>query len=255
MGAVRRRHRPPTGAAVMDAVVVAEGNSKLPPPLSAAAEIRATLISRLSDLDRGARATPEEAEEIERLAERLEEEAAKEGRWRPALPRDLQDLDGRWRLVYTSAFAGRGGIGGRKRGISLDTPLLQVGEIHQVYHTRDNRVDTSVTIRPPTWLRNTGLLDWLPVIEGDADTTITLTQHFEIARFDTLRYTWVDGTIRSRAIALFGALRFPLALLGMGTDAFTESPLADTHTLRYCDGDLRFGVGARDGELRVYVHT
>lgn len=251
---------------VQDAVVISEavnstGRAARPPSLSAAAELRAALLAKLAALDRGARATAEDAVEVKRLADELAQEALREGQWVPRFPETLSELEGRWKLLYTSAFtpvaAGAGGVGGSLGGLRpgppLDSPLLQVGDIYQRYRTADARVDTVVTLRPPEWLRETGLLDRLPWTQGNVDTEITLTQQFDIANATTLRFAFTDGQVANRFTEILAPLKFPMATLGLAPDTTRDGPFTDTLVTTYCDGQVRIGLGGRFGELRIFL--
>lgn len=250
---------------VVDAVVLSGDNGTspsestgLPPPLSAAAEMRAALIQLTSGLDRGSRATQEEAQQVKQLAADLADEAAKAGRWRLSFPDDLGELEGRWRLLYSSAFVGRNvgnvpSLGGLRPGPPLDSPVLEVGDIFQKYRTAESRADTIVQLRPPRWLRETGVLEQLPFVGSEPDTVLTLTQQYDVAAPDTLRFAFVDGQVASKVIEQLKPLNFPLAPLGLPVDTTRDGPFTDTLTTTYSDGTLRIGVGGRFGELRVFM--
>lgn len=258
----QRRHRASLlarPAEVLDAEIIAErpsqpeGKLGLPPPLSRAAELRAALLKRIAALDRGSGATEEDSKDVQRLAEELAEEASNSNRWRPTFPQDLGELEGRWTLQYTSAFAKSQGLGGLRPGPSLDSPLLQVGEIYQRYRTNESRADTIINLRPPSWLQETGMLDSIPVLDGETDTELTLTQQFDVAGNQTLRFAFVDGQVANKIVSILGTLRFPLAPLGLTSDTTRDTPFTDTLTTTYCDGQLRIGIGGRFGELRVFL--
>ncbi|CAK0844554.1 unnamed protein product, partial [Prorocentrum cordatum] len=136
--------------------------------------------------------------------------------------------------------------------LSMDSPIVEVGDIYQVFRTREQTADTEVTLRAPRWLRDTGLLGALPFSSGSPDTVLTLRQNFRVAAEGVLRFAFRDGQVESRLFDQLGALHLPLAPLGLAADAAEDGPLTDTLATTYCDGDLRLGVGGRFGEFRVF---
>jgi len=258
------------GYEVVDAVVMELNSTKdgdnttgPPPPLSEAAEYRAALLQLVGGLDRGSKATQADAEEVQRLATGLADEAEKAGRWKPTFPEDLPDLEGRWRLLYSSAFAGRslGGVkspstpslGGLRPGPPLTSPLLEVGDIFQQYRTSESLADTIVQLRPPRWLSDTGFLDQIPLLQDDSSTVLTLTQGYSVAAPDALRFAFVDGAATNKVLeVLKQPLRFWFAPPGMPVDTTQDNPFTDTLITTYCDGSVRIGVGGRFGELRIF---
>jgi len=236
----------------------AEPSPSMPPPLSGrAAELRAELLSLVASLDRGSAATAEDAAKVRKLVGGLVAEAAKEPRWRLNFPEDLDRLEGSWRLLYSSGFAeGRSSLGGLRAGPPLDSPVLEVGNIYQRYRISESRADTVVELRPPKWLRDTGLLDNVPFLrDSDPDTVLTLTQQFDVASRDSLRFAFVDGQVVNKVIQQLQTLRFPLAPLGISVDTSRDGPFTDTLITTYCDGRMRIGLGGRFGELRIFLRT
>lgn len=228
--------------------------------------MRAALLALLDGRNRGAQATAEEADEVRRLADGLAEEAKKEGRWRLRFPDDLPVLDGRWRLLYSSAFAPLSGtrnifgfrvptLGGLRPGPPLESPALEVGNIYQRYRTNVSRADTIVQLRPPRWFRDMGFLEKLPFATGNPDTVLTLTQGYDVASEDTLRFAFVDGEIDTRVLEVLRPFRFPMTipLPGLQPDTSRDGLFTDTLITTYCDGELRIGVGGRFGEIRVFL--
>jgi len=267
---LQRRATGPAGAAAPSEVVDAEvlegeggagagDDAGPPPPLSTAAELRAALLARVNGLDRGRLASQEDVDEVARLARELERAAEEADRWRLRFPEDLDKLEGRWRLLYTSAFAGglgRGGsLGGLRPGPPMESPVAEVGDIFQRYRTNASCADTTVQLRPPRWLRDTGVLEQLPFVGSNPDTVITLTQKFDVASNDTLRFAFSEGQVESGALEQLRPLQFPMTLLGIPPDVSRDSPVTDTLATTYCDGELRIGIGGRFGELRLFLRV
>eukprot|EP00929_Paragymnodinium_shiwhaense_P100759 TRINITY_DN63326_c0_g1_i1.p1 TRINITY_DN63326_c0_g1~~TRINITY_DN63326_c0_g1_i1.p1 ORF type:complete len:348 (+),score=31.88 TRINITY_DN63326_c0_g1_i1:41-1045(+) len=230
------------------------GSDGLPMRGSPPYKAKMALLRRITELERGSKASALDDKKVRALGEKLLTAAQEHAEWRLSFPADLPSLAGRWKLLYTSGFAGRedAGLGGLRGGPSLNSPALEVGDIFQVYRIADSRADTEVTLRPPTWLRDTGLLSQLPFTSGNPDSEITLTQQFDVASEDTLRFAFTDGKVANKLFEQLAALRFPMAPLGFPADTSQDGPFTDTLRTTYCDGDLRIGIGGRFGEFRVF---
>jgi len=234
------------------------GEDGLPAIGTAPYKARMALLRRIADLDRGARATPLDEKKVRKLAEKLAGFAQEQEEWRLSFPDQLHSLEGRWQLLYTSGFvrsrASSSSIRGRPGQPPLDSPVLQVGDIFQVYRMGDSEADTEVTLQPPKWLRETGLLAKLPFSSDDPSTVLTLTQRYEVAApaTDTLRFAFASGQVASRLFDQLRPLSFPLTLFGLPADTSSDSVATDTLITTYCDGDIRLGIGGRFGELRVF---
>lgn len=249
--------RPKDFVATAEAEVV--GPDGLPAPGTPPYKARNALLRRVAALERGALATPLDDKKVRSLGEKLRLAASEPGRecWRASFAdaAGLDRLEGRWRLIYTSGFVregGRASLGGLRAGPRLDSPLLEVGDIYQVYRTNASSADTEVTLRPPKWLRNTGILEGLPFSSGDPNTVLTPSQQFGVAAHDTLRFAFSDGQVANRFFEQLKPLRFPMTPYGFSSDTSSDTPFTDTLTTTYCDGDLRLGVGGRFGEFRVF---
>lgn len=250
-------------AAVQDAVVVSENRSGIqsvgavgvdgvPLPGSKAFTLREALLQRLETLDRGAAASEEDDAEVRDLADKLRYCALDEERLSLQFPSQVPRLEGRWRLLYTSGFVGRApSLGGLRAGPPLDSPLISVGDIFQVYRTEDLQADTEVRLLPPAWIRDTGFLANIPFSSGRPETSITLTQQFDVASENSLRFAFVDGKVASLLFDQLAPLKFPMSLFG-APDTSRDGPFTDTLITTYCDGDIRIGLGGRFGELRVF---
>jgi len=254
------RAKPGTKASeVLDAEVVNERKTVdipfsqgIPPPA------QGSLLRALSWADRGANTTDESRAEVEGYVSDLEAAAELDPSFRLEFPADLEKLEGRWRLLYTSAFAVpelTPRSTGRLETVlpSTDNPFLEVGDILQEYRINDTRADTVLELRPPKWLRGSGLLEKIPFLSADSGTStrLTLSQSFSVDGNSTLRFAFADGQVASELLEQLGTLKFPLAPLGM-SEASSSSPFTDTLTTTYCDGEVRIGRGGRFGELRIF---
>lgn len=255
----------PAAGSVMDAVVVSESRESepadaqlvalgLPLPGTPPYKWKTALLRRVAGLERGAAATELDDTKVRSLAEKLRLAALEEPRWSLQFPRDLPKLEGRWKLLYTSGFVGNGSpsLGGLRSGPPLESPLLTVGDIFQVYRTTESRADTVVMLQPPSWLRDTGIISALPFSSGRPDTTVTLSQQFDVASDDSLRFAFADGQVANELFEFLAPLKFPMTLFGAAPDTSRDGLFTDTLTTLYSDGDIRIGLGGRFGEIRVF---
>jgi len=207
----------------------ARGPPRAPSPAGAA------LLARVAPLDRGLAAGPADAAAVDAAAARLEGEGPA-----PALGGGgMAALAGRWQLVYSSAFADSGSLGGLRPGPPAALSPVKLGQVFQDIWERDTtgwRCDNEVTLAA-------GLLPALAA-------TVTL-EHalrceepasFEI-EFDRARL----GGPEAREGA-DGASLVPALPAGFGPPQARSARFDNT----YCGGGLRVTRGDR-GELRVYV--
>jgi len=252
------------------------GSDGLPVVGTPTYKAKMALLRRVSRLERGNLANEIEDKKVRNIAEKLRLAAEAEKQWSVSLDDDLSRLEGRWELLYTSGFVrkgfvNRGGrgqkyrgppasLGGLRYGPPLDGPTLEVGAIEQVYRTGDRQADTVVTLRPPKWLRETGLvsqvLSLVPFMSENPDTEIKLTQQFDVASSDTLRFAFLNGQATPKVFEQLMPLRFPMSLFGL-PETSRDTPFTDTLQTTYCDDDIRIGVGGKFGEMRVFrkVHS
>ena len=196
----------------------------------------AALLARVAPLDRGLAAGPADAAAVDAAAARLEGEGPA-----PALGGGgMAALAGRWQLVYSSAFADSGSLGGLRPGPPAALSPVKLGQVFQDIWERDTtgwRCDNEVTLAA-------GLLPALAA-------TVTL-EHalrceepasFEI-EFDRARLGGPEA--REGADGASGLV--PALPAGFGPPQARSARFDNT----YCGGGLRVTRGDR-GELRVYV--
>ena len=208
----------------------AGGPPRAPSPAGAA------LLARVAPLDRGLAAGPADAAAVDAAAARLEGEGPA-----PALGGGgMAALAGRWQLVYSSAFADSGSLGGLRPGPPAALSPVKLGQVFQDIWERDTtgwRCDNEVTLAA-------GLLPALAA-------TVTL-EHalrceepasFEI-EFDRARLGGPEA--REGADGASGLV--PALPAGFGPPQARSARFDNT----YCGGGLRVTRGDRE-ELRVYV--
>jgi len=209
------------------------------------------LLERLSGLDRGLLASDVDVNAIDDAASELEASpAAGEIDW--TNKEFVSMLDGRWRLVYTSAFAS-GSLGGKRPGPSSGGPV-SLGKIFQDIDTSKARLINAIepvfvdTPGPfPNITVNIGLGHVLELI-GKRDVRIT-SDGAKIQPIDAQsRYPPLD--LQTPKIPFAEEVR---ALLPPKVrDLLWGRDLGATFCVTYLDDEVRITRGDRD-ELRVFV--
>ena len=203
----------------------------------------AALLARVAPLDRGFAAGPSEAAAVEAAAARLEAQG-------PIVSLGgggMAALAGRWQLVYSSAFASSGSLGGLRPGPPAALSPAKLGQVYQdIWECSvgeggsdsagwrcDNEVTLAVGLFPA--LSATLTLEHALRCEEPAS--------FEI-EFDRARL----GGPEARAGAEGANAMVPALPAGFGPPQARSACFDNT----YCSGGLRVTRGDR-GELRVYV--
>ncbi|KAM0911361.1 hypothetical protein ACQ4PT_013520 [Festuca glaucescens] len=198
--------------------------------------LKIKLLSAVSGLNRGLAATQEDLERADTAARQLEAAA-------PApvdLAKDLDKLQGRWRLVYSSAFSSRT-LGGSRPGPPTGRLLpITLGQVFQridvVSQDFDNIVELELGAPWP-----------LPPVEA----TATLAHKFEITGTASIKINFDKTTVKTKG----NLSQLPLLEVPRLPDNL-RPPTSNTGSgefeVTYLDNDTRVTRGDR-GELRVFV--
>uniref|UniRef100_A0ACD5X350 Uncharacterized protein n=1 Tax=Avena sativa TaxID=4498 RepID=A0ACD5X350_AVESA len=198
--------------------------------------LKIKLLSAVSGLNRGLAASQEDLERADAAARQLEAAA-------PApvdLAKDLDKLQGRWRLVYSSAFSSRT-LGGSRPGPPTGRLLpITLGQVFQridvVSEDFDNIVELELGAPWP-----------LPPIEA----TATLVHKFEITGTASIKINFDKTTVKTKG----NLSQLPLLEVPRLPDNL-RPPTSNTGSgefeVTYLDDDTRVTRGDR-GELRVFV--
>ncbi|KAL2608131.1 hypothetical protein R1flu_026704 [Riccia fluitans] len=199
------------------------------------AKLKADLLATVAGLDRGLVA--EEADEFAANAAAQKLEAAAEP---VELPEDLDKLDGKWRLVFSSGF-NSGSYGGRRPGPSIARSPFLLGTVYQRIDVALRELDNIVDLRfPAPWP--------LPTLE----ITATLAHSFELAGGSKIRIVFEKTSVKP--LGTFGQLpQFELPKLPEFLRPRNDSaPGSGEFETTYLDSDFRISRGDR-GELRIFV--
>ncbi|KAL5990512.1 Plastid-lipid-associated protein 6, chloroplastic [Asimina triloba] len=192
------------------------------------------LESAVSGLNRGLAATEEDLRRVDSAAKELEAAGGLVD-----LSTDLDKLQGRWKLIYSSAFSSRT-LGGSRPGPPTGSLLpITLGQVFQRIDVLSKDFDNIVELQLGT--------PWpIPPIE----VTATLAHKFELIGSAKIKIKFEKTTVKPR-----GTLsQLPPLELPRLPDALR--PPANTGTgefeVTYVDEDTRVTRGDR-GELRVFV--
>ena len=217
--------------------------------------LRTLLLQRAAGLDRGIAASDEDVRTIEAAARALEEApAANRVDW--ANESDVARLGGRWRLVYTSAFA-TGTLGGARPGPPSNGPV-RLGKVFQRIQTRKRRLDNIIE---PVYLDAPWPLPFPSFLPSPA-ATVQLGHSLELIGSDTVRIVGDGATVRPRGAQWLRpiALESPKLPFAEEVRAALPEQVRDalatiggsTFRVAYLDDDVYVTRGDR-GELRVFV--
>ncbi|KAG6552315.1 hypothetical protein Mapa_006168 [Marchantia paleacea] len=199
-------------------------------------KLKADLLAAVAGLDRGLVA--EEADEFAANAAALKLEAAADAL---QLPEDLDKLQGRWRLIFSSGFSS-GSYGGQRPGPNIARSPFSLGSVYQRIDVVTRELDNIVDLRfPAPWP--------LPPLE----VTATLAHSFELAGGSKIRLIF-EKTFVKPAGALSEIPQFELPTLPQfvrGNFSNNSRGTGEFETT-YLDKDFRISRGDR-GELRIFV--
>jgi hypothetical protein len=197
--------------------------------------LKTELLSIIAGLDRGLLATANDETAADMAARKLE--AAGEP---VELPRDLELLQGRWRLVFTSGFF-TGSLGGERPGPQLGRLVpLTLGQVYQRIDVASKELDNIVDLRIGT--------PWpLPPIEVEA----TLAHSFEVTSTNGIRIVFQKTTVKpAGGLPSFDTPPLPEFLRQQSSN----NRGAGSFDTTYLDEDFRISRGDR-GELRIFVRA
>ncbi|XP_072968982.1 plastid-lipid-associated protein 6, chloroplastic [Typha angustifolia] len=230
-----RRRRYPICAAALDETPVLD-----PPPSSeemggeVVASLKLKLLSAVSGLNRGLAASEEDLRIAEAAARELEAIGGVVD-----LTKDLDKLQGRWRLIYSSAFSSRT-LGGSRPGPPTGRLIpITLGQVFQRIDILSKDFDNIVELQLGT--------PWpLPPIEA----TATLAHKFELVGTSNIKIKFEKTTVKPTGsfsqLPPFEVPRLPDSLRPPSNTGSGEFEVT------YLDADTRITRGDR-GELRVFV--
>ncbi|XP_034606325.1 plastid-lipid-associated protein 6, chloroplastic [Setaria viridis] len=211
------------------------GNSNASTDADYVASLKVKLLSAVSGLNRGLAASQEDLDRADAAARELE--AAGGG---PVdLNKDLDRLQGRWRLVYSSAFSSRT-LGGSRPGPPTGRLLpITLGQVFQridvVSRDFDNIVELELGAPWP-----------LPPVEA----TATLAHKFEVVGTSGIKINFEKTTVKTKgSLSQLPPLEVPRIPDNLRPPSNTGS---GEFEVTYLDDDTRVTRGDR-GELRVFV--
>lgn len=199
------------------------------------ASLKIKLLSAVSGLNRGLAASQEDLDRADAAARELEAAAG----CPVDLSRDLDKLQGRWRLLYSSAFSSRT-LGGSRPGPPTGRLLpITLGQVFQridvVSRDFDNIVELELGAPWP-----------LPPLEA----TATLAHKFEVIGTSGIKITFEKTTVKTKGnLSQLPPLEVPRIPDNLRPPSNTGS---GEFEVTYLDDDTRVTRGDR-GELRVFV--
>ncbi|XP_078427838.1 plastid-lipid associated protein PAP / fibrillin family protein [Wolffia australiana] len=198
------------------------------------AALKLSLLNAVSGLNRGLAASQEDLRKADEAAKELEAAGGPVD-----LERDLDKLQGRWRLVYSSAFSSRT-LGGSHPGPPIGRLLpITLGQVFQRIDVVSKDFDNIVELQfGAPWP--------LP----PADATATLAHKFEILGPAKIRIVFEKTTVKATGnLAQLPPLELPRLPDSLRPPSNTG---AGEFEVTYADESLRITRGDRD-ELRVFV--
>ncbi|PON37713.1 Plastid lipid-associated protein/fibrillin conserved domain containing protein [Parasponia andersonii] len=196
--------------------------------------LKLKLLSAVSGVNRGLAANEEDLRKAEDAAKELEGVAGKVD-----LSKDLDKLQGRWKLIYSSAFSSRT-LGGSRPGPPTGRLLpITLGQVFQridiLSKDFDNIVDLEFGAPWP-----------FPPIE----VTATLAYKFELIGTSSIKITFEKTTVKATGnLSQLPPLDLPRLPDGLRPQS---NPGSGEFEVTYLDDDTRITRGDR-GELRVFV--
>ncbi|KAF3456747.1 hypothetical protein FNV43_RR01401 [Rhamnella rubrinervis] len=207
-----------------------------PPPVNPEliASLKLKLLNAVSGLNRGLAANEDDLRKAEAAAKDIETDGGLVD-----LTVGLDRLQGRWKLIYSSAFSGKT-LGGSRPGPPTRRLLpLTLGQVFQRIDTVSKDFDNIVELELGT--------PWpLPPVE----VTATLAHKFEVIGLATIKITFEKTTVKTRGnLSQLPPLELPRLPDGLRPPSDTRS---GEFEVTYLDDDTRITRGDR-GELRVFV--
>ncbi|KAG6491570.1 plastid-lipid-associated protein 6, chloroplastic-like [Zingiber officinale] len=227
----RKKFFVPAAAAVLDEAPVLDPSQD---PRDAVDSLKLKLHSAVSGLNRGLAASEEDLRRAEAAAKELESIGGTVD-----LTIDLEKLQGRWKLIFSSAFSSRT-LGGSRPGPPIGRLIpLTLGQVFQRIDIFNKDFDNIVELQLGT--------PWpLPPIEA----TATLAHKLEIIGTSNIKITFVNTTIKpTGSYSQLPQLEIPRLPDSLRPPSNTRS---GEFEVTYVDRDTRITRGDK-GELRVFV--
>ncbi|XP_021721882.1 plastid-lipid-associated protein 6, chloroplastic-like [Chenopodium quinoa] len=211
-----------------------------PPPLPSPefkeliASLKLKLLSAVSGLNRGLAANEDDLRKADDAARELEAAGGPVD-----LSNDLDKLQGRWKLLYSSAFSSRT-LGGSRPGPPIGRLLpITLGQVYQRIDVFSKDFDNIVEIELGA--------PWpLPPVE----VTATLAHKFEITGSASVKIIFEKTTVKTTGnLSQLPPLEVPRIPDSLRP---SSNPGSGDFEVTYIDADTRITRGDR-GELRVFV--
>ncbi|KAM4116951.1 hypothetical protein ACB094_02G088700 [Castanea mollissima] len=209
-----------------------------PPPSEPKSELieslKLKLLSAVSGLNRGLAATEDDLRKADAAAKELEDAGGLVD-----LSTELDKLQGRWKLIYSSAFSSRT-LGGSRPGLPTGRLLpVTLGQVFQRIDILSKDFDNIAELELGA--------PWpLPPVE----VTATLAHKFEVIGSAKIKITFEKTTVKTTG----NLSQLPPLELPRIPDALRppSNPGRGEFEVTYLDTDIRVTRGDRD-ELRVFV--
>ncbi|KAI8566509.1 hypothetical protein RHMOL_Rhmol02G0046200 [Rhododendron molle] len=198
------------------------------------ASLKLKLLSAVSGLNRGLAGTEDDLRKADAAAKELEDAGG-----RVDLSDDLDKLQGRWKLIYSSAFSSRT-LGGSRPGPPIGRLLpITLGQVFQRIDILSKDFDNIVDLQLGT--------PWpIPPIE----VTATLAHKFELVGSSKVKITFEKTTVKTTGnLSQLPPLEIPRIPDNFRPPSNTGS---GEFEVTYVDSDTRITRGDR-AELRVFV--
>ncbi|KAF5950675.1 hypothetical protein HYC85_012668 [Camellia sinensis] len=232
---IQTHHRPKRNNHLVPQSAVGEISvSYSPPPQKSTPELKLKLLSAVSGLNGGLAATEDDIQKADAAAKELEAAGGPVD-----LSVDLDKLQGRWKLIYSSAFSSRT-LGGSRPGPPIGRLLpITLGQVFQRIDIFSKDFDNIVELKLGA--------PWpLPPIE----LTATLAYKFELIGSSKIKITSDKITVKTGGnLSQIPPLEVPRIPDFLRPPSNTGS---GEFEVTYVDSDTRITRGDR-GELRVFV--
>ncbi|NP_001315833.1 probable plastid-lipid-associated protein 6, chloroplastic precursor [Malus domestica] len=208
--------------------------SKTTPNPELVASLKLNLLSAVSGLNRGLAASGEDLQKAEAAAKEIEAAGGPVD-----LSTDLDKLQGRWKLIYSSAFSSRT-LGGSRPGPPTGRLLpITLGQVFQRIDIFSKDFDNIVELELGA--------PWpLPPVEA----TATLAHKFELIGSSRVKIIFEKTTVKTTGnLSQLPPLELPKLPEGLRPPS---NPGSGEFDVTYLDADIRITRGDRD-ELRVFV--
>lgn len=198
------------------------------------ASLKLKLLSAVSGLNRGLAASQEDLQRAESAAKELEAVGGVVD-----LTKDLDKLQGRWKLLYSSAFSSRT-LGGSRPGPPIGRLLpITLGKVFQRIDILSKDFDNIVELQFGT-----------PWPLSPIEATASLAHKFDLIGIADIRINFVKTTVKlSGDLSQVPPLEVPQLPDNLRPPSNTGS---GEFEVTYLDSDTRITRGDR-GELRVFV--